>query len=84
VIGFDHVAPWFVERITAWTSWFVDGCTPEPRLRLKMSISVPLGCTTIWWPIVHRFALRARMSRAGSHVAPPSVVREKKMSPRNA
>src|SRR6266511_4113744 len=56
---------------------------PDPWNRVNRSISSPVGRTTIWWPIVDWFFKGAKMGRAGSHVAPPSVVREKMVSPRN-
>src|SRR5581483_1627138 len=83
-IGSLQVLPWSVERITACTNWFGDGCTPEPRARLKTSTSVPSGSTAIWLPIVNRLALRLRMSRGVDQVAPASVVRDSIGSPRNA
>jgi hypothetical protein len=38
---------------------------------------VPLGSTTIWFPIVNMFWFSGAMSRGVDHVAPPSVVIEK-------
>src|SRR5438034_1309304 len=49
-----------------------------------MSTSVPSGSTAIWLPTVNSFWFPPRMSRAGSQVWPPFVVREQMMSPRIA
>src|ERR671935_2075504 len=78
--GADQVAPLSVERIIARLA--PGALLPEPWNRVKKSISSPLGRTTIWWPMVAWFFLGAKMARAGSQVAPPSVVRENIASPR--
>jgi hypothetical protein len=68
--------------ITDWWNWFGERCAPEPFRSSKMSTSVPFGSTAIWFPIVNSFWLPTRMSRAGSQVWPPFVVRLNMMSPR--
>src|SRR6266508_4063793 len=79
--GADHVAPLSVERIIARLA--LGGLLPDPWNSVNRSISSPLGRTTIWWPMVAWSLSGAKMARAGSHVLPPSVVREKIASPRN-
>src|SRR6266568_8296344 len=79
--GADQVAPLSVERIIARLG--EGGLLPDPWNSVNRSISSPLGRTTIWWPIVDWSFCGAKMARAGSHVLPPSVVREKIASPRN-
>src|SRR5437867_1698087 len=80
----DHVSPASVERMTASSIGFGDGCTPDPLNASNTSTSVPSGSTAIWLPIVKRFAPVGLMARGADHVAPPSVVREKNGSPRTA
>jgi hypothetical protein len=74
------VAPWSVDRIMArlLPGWLL----PDPWNSVNRSISCPWGRTTIWWPMVDSSDRGWKMSRAGSQVAPPSVVREKTASPR--
>src|ERR687887_2864718 len=78
--GADRVAPLSVERIMARLA--PGALLPDPWNNVNRSISSPLGRTTIWWPMVACSLLGAKMARAGSQVAPPSVVREKMASPR--
>src|SRR6266511_666877 len=81
MIGDDHVTPRSVERTTATSQplrW-----RPEPCPRNMMSTRSPFGRTTIWLPIENRFSRGAKIGRACSQLAPPFVVRENQMSPRN-
>ena len=83
VNGPDHVVPWSVERRTR---------TKPPRIFLafsllnsvKMSTSVPFGCTTIWLPMVWSFWPGSQTCFAGSHVTPASVERANQVGPLNA
>ena len=90
MIGFDHVAPPSVERITATDSVSRWLC-PRPPLvwiRSNPSISTPLAGpavgTTIWLPIVWFFSPGSKMGRPVLQVTPPSVVLENMAGPRNA
>src|SRR6266508_3650316 len=81
MIGDDHVTPRSVERTTATSQplrW-----RPEPCPRNMMSTRSPFGRTPIWLPIENRFSRGAKIGRACSPLAPPFVVRENQMSPRN-
>src|SRR5215469_18153365 len=49
-----------------------------------MSTSVPLGSTTIWLPTVKTSLFWLERLRGASQLAPPLVVRVKKISPRIA
>src|SRR6266487_2080669 len=82
MIGCDQVTPLSVERTTA--SKKPGAFIPDPFARLKISTRVPLGSTTIWLPTVNSRLFGAKIARAGSQVAPPSVVLENQMSPRKA
>ena len=74
MMGADHVTPLSVERMTASVGLGLNS--------VKKLISVPLGRTTIWLLSVWKLAPGSKIARAGSHVAPPSVVRAKYVGPR--
>ncbi len=50
----------------------------------KKSKRTPLGATTMMFPIVWFWVPGSKLMRAGSHVFPPSVVRENQLGPWNA
>ena len=83
LIGFDHVAPLFSERMTV---------TLKPRvapflvvwIRLKILMSSPCGRTTIWLPMVCCRVPGSKMIRGSSQEVPPLVVLVNSVGPRKA
>src|SRR5215472_16277157 len=96
-IASDHVLPPSVERMIAdvnveplphFPALLNGHLPPWLVIRLIPSMSTPAAWpavgTTIWFPIVWSFWPGSKITRPLLHVTPLSVVREKRVGPRNA